>query len=295
MPLFSAPIRALLEKAVSQYRGRDWRVKSAQDLSEFACHPCGIFSDGSAAVFVKFSRASDAAHQFEIELAGLEYLSQHAGIPVPAPIGIVPAADGTLLVMQALNVVERGPHEWKRIGKTLAQIHRIRSDRCGFHMDNYFGPLEQDNTPAADWATFYGERRLRPRLKSAVDSGNLPSSVASQVERIIRRLPNLCGPEQTPALLHGDAQQNNFLSTAEGTFTIDPAVHYGNPELDLAFVDYFQPVPEDVIDGYREELPIDAGFSERRDLWRISGYLAAVAVEGQAHLSRLTNALRRYA
>jgi protein-ribulosamine 3-kinase len=142
--------------------------------------------------------------------------------------------------------------------------------------------------------TFYREHRLWPRLRLAIDSGNLPSSVASQVEKLIARLPELCGPEIMPALLHGDAQQNNFISTAEGTFVIDPAVYYGNPEIDLALIDSFQPVPDDVLNGYREEMPIDPGFFERRDLWRVSIYLAAVTVEGPMRLYRLTSALQRY-
>ena len=74
-----------------------------------------------------------------------------------------------------------------------------------------------------------------------------------------------------PTLLHGDAQQNNFVSTEEGAVVIDPAIYFGNPEMDLAFIDYFQPVPDDVFDGYRDELPIDPGFWARRDLWRVWG------------------------
>ena len=75
---------------------------------------------------------------------------------------------------------------------------------------------------------------------------------------------------------------------------IDPAVHYGNPEMDLAYVDYFQPVPEEVFLGYQELLPIAPGFGERRDLWRVAAYLAAVEVEGSMHLDKLSEAVRRY-
>ena len=88
---------------------------------------------------------------------------------------------------------------------------------------------------------------------------------------------------------------NNFISTRSGAVVIDPAVYYGHPEMDLAYIDYFQPVPPDVLDGYQEELPIDAGFWERRDLWRIWGYLAAVTVEGSGYLSKLSRAIQRYA
>jgi len=50
------------------------------------------------------------------------------------------------------------------------------------------------------------------------------------------RLPDLAGPEPRPALLHGDAQQNNFVSTAAGAVVIDAAPYFGHPEADLALV-----------------------------------------------------------
>jgi len=53
-------------------------------------------------------------------------------------------------------------------------------------------------------------------------------------------------------------------------------------------------VPDSVFAGYRDEAPIDPGFFERRDLWRLPLYLAAVDLEGPDHLSRLTNALEKY-
>ena len=64
--------------------------------------------------------------------------------------------------------------------------------------------------------------------------------------------------------------------------------------LDLAYIDYFQAVPEDVFEGYRDDMPIDPGFWERRDLWRVWGYLACVTVEGPSYLGRLTEAVQKY-
>jgi fructosamine-3-kinase len=54
-----------------------------------------------------------------------------------------------------------------------------------------------------------------------------------------------------------------------------------------------------VFDAYREVAPIDAGFAERRELWRVFGYLAVVAVEGgsafgRRHLANLADAVRKY-
>jgi fructosamine-3-kinase len=213
---------------------------------------------------------------------------------IPTPIAIAPVEQGTVFVMEGLEAVERESLHWRQIGRTLARIHQVTSDQCGFPMNGFVGPLYQDNTTTRDWATFYGERRLWPRLQLAIDSGNLPVSVACRVEKLIQRLPEFSGPDRTPSLLHGDAQQNNFISTERGAVVIDPAVYFGNPEIDLALVDCWEPVPEDVFAAYKEVHPLDADFSERRDLWRVSIYLAAVTIEGPMHLTRLTNALQSY-
>ena len=119
------------------------------------------------------------------------------------------------------------------------------------------------------------------------------------METIAARLPALAGPEPRPSLLHGDAQQNNFVSTAAGAVVIDAAPYFGHPEADLALVGYFEPVPDDVLAAYREILPVDPGFAGRRELWRLPAYLAVVAVAGgtsfgRTYLDRLAAAVRLY-
>ena len=90
------------------------------------------------------------------------------------------------------------------------------------------------------------------------------------------------------------AHQNNFLSTAKGPVLIDPAVYYGHSEMDLAYVDFFAPVSDEFVQGYQEITPLDPGFSERRDFWRIPAWLAMVEVDGPQHVARLRIALCNY-
>jgi len=294
MRLLVDPLRNAVERVVSEHTGRQWSVTDATDMTDFACHPCALLSDGSYSVFAKFSAAANGMEQFELELGGLRLLSERAGVLTPTPIGITPAAGGCILVLKAVQAVDRTPRHWREIGRTLARIHTIKGDRFGLETDGYFGPLPQDNTPTSDWPSFYAERRLRPGLRLAVDSGNLPAGIARRAEKLISRLPDLCGPEVVPTLLHGDAQQNNFISTEKGAVAIDPAVYYGHPEMDLASLACFQPVPDEAFEGYQDEMPIDPGFWERLHLWRLWSYLAGVAVEGRAYLAKLTEAVREY-
>ncbi len=292
--LLNDSLRIPVEQVVSKHIGRTWSVKNFRDMNEFASHHCAILSDGSYSVFAKLSEAAHGLEQFEAELDGLHLLSERSGVLTPSAVGNVSVNGGVIMVTEEARAVERTSRQWREIGQALARIHQIKGNQCGFEKQGYFGPLYQDNRPIKDWPTFFAERRLWPRLMGAIDSGHMPTSTIRQVEKLIQRLPDLCGPEIVPSLLHGDAQQNNFISTEGGAVVIDPAVYYGNPEMDLAFIDYFQPVPEDVFHAYQEELPIDPGFWERRDLWRVYGWLAAVTVEGSAYLGKLTNAVQKY-
>jgi len=295
----SDPIRQPVEQLVSSHCARRWRATTARDLAEFSSHPAAILSDGGFSVFVKVSTAANGLEQFETELASLRYLAQR-GVPTPNALGVLAVPGGAVLVLEAVAAVERGPRQWREIGQVLGRMHQIKSERFGLGTHGYFGPFYQDNRPLDDWPSFYAERRLWPHLRLAVESGHLPADLAVQVEKLIARLPELCGPTVAPALLHGDAQQNNFISTAAGAMLIDTAtIYYGHPEIDLALVDYFYAVPPDVFDGYRDEMPIDPGFPERRELWRVFAYLAVVTVDGGSgwggsFVERLSAALRRY-
>jgi len=80
---------------------------------------------------------------------------------------------------------------------------------------------------------------------------------------------------------------------------LDACPYFGHPEVDLALLDYFEPVPGEVFDAYRDVAPIDPGFMERRELWRLLGYLAVVALAGltefgRPFLGRIADAVARY-
>ena len=304
-PLLGAAVLAAVERAASAHRGRRWASQGFTSLDDRASHPCGILHGAPFSVFAKLSPAADAHEQFTAELAGLRLLSRAAPVPVPVASGLAETPAGALLLYEALP--ERPPEaresqDWRSIGQVLAAVHQTGHERFGLDGPRgFFGPLPQDNrpVPANRWADFYRERRLDPMLRVAADSGYLPPALAARVEEVAERLPALAGPEPLPSLLHGDAQQNNFVSTPAGAVVIDPAPYFGHPEVDLALVDYFQPVPDEVFRAYRDIAPIDRGFAGRRELWRLPAYLAIVAVDGpglfgRRYLDRLAAAVRSY-
>ncbi|WP_328652050.1 fructosamine kinase family protein [Micromonospora sp. NBC_00330] len=306
-PLVRAPIVREIERAASVHLGRAWAASGFTDLNDRASHPCGLLHGDAFSVFAKLDVSAEGHEQFDAELRGLNLLRQRAAVVTPAPVaaGVIDSSTGSLLLLEAIPEVPaeaRSVNQWRSIGHALASLHQVHEERFGLEQfDGFFGPLRQDNRPVASnlWVDFYGERRLLPRLKSAVDSGHLPLGLAVGVERLINRLPVLCGPETRPTLLHGDAQQNNFLTTATQAILLDAAPYFGHPEIDLALIDYFEPVPSAVFDAYTEITPIDPEFRHRRELWRLFGYLAVITVDGTSafgrpFLNRIAQAVATY-
>ncbi len=235
-PFLDGAVVQEIDRAASAHLGVQWITDGFTDLSDSASHPAGIFHGSPVSVFAKLSFAPDARRLFAAELDGLDLIRRSAQVATPTPIGsgVVELEAGSMLLFEA--VPERLPHErtaedWRSIGYTLAALHQVHGEQFGLeHFNGSFGPFPQDNRPTASstWAAFYTERRVLPRLRSAVDSGHLPSDVASEVERLVDRVPALCGPDPCPSLLHGDGQLNNFLSGANGTVVIDVAPYFGH-------------------------------------------------------------------
>ena len=306
-PLRRPVVLEAITRAASGHAGRPWAAQGFTDLDDRASHPCGVLHGRPFPVFAKLDSAPDAAAKFTAEMRGLDLVERLAGIATPTPVGpgVVPVEDGWLLLFEALperHAEDRTRDDWRSIGHTLARLHTVHSAQFGLDgQDGFFGPFRQDNTPvpANRWADFYAERRVRPLLRSAVGSGYLPADLAGAVERLVPRLAELSGAEPRPSLVHGDAQQNNFVSTPAGAVVVDVAPYFGHPEIDLALVDHFAPVPPDVFDAYREIRPIDPDFPARRELWRLFAYLAAVTVDGTSpfgrrYLGRLSAAVAHY-
>lgn len=297
-PLLQPEVVRTVERAGSDRLGRPWTSTGFTNLNERASHPCGVFRGEPFSVFAKLDHTATGAEQFRCELRGLELLGRLSEVRTTGPVGagVVDSAAGTLLLLDAIDELpaeRRTTEDWRGVGRALATLHQVHADRFGLDLgpdsfDGFFGPLRQDNRPVESnrWVDFYAERRVLPWLRSAVDSGCLPMASASGVERLVERFPVLLGSEPRPTLVHGDAQQNNLLTTANDVVLVDPAPYFGHPELDLALVDYFAPVPDAVFDGYRDVTPIDPGFEERRELCRLFGYLAVLTVDGRSPFGR---------
>ncbi|HWS38819.1 MAG TPA: fructosamine kinase family protein [Actinoplanes sp.] len=227
---------------------------------------------------------------FAAEAAGLEWLREAGGVPVPEILVALPDLIATAWVESG----EPSRVAAERFGRELAGTHRAGADRFGFDQAGYIGPLPLDNTALpGDWGSWFAARRLSPYLRISADRGALTDSDIAGVEEIIKTISRYGGSEP-PARIHGDLWPGNLLwGTDERVWLVDPAAHGGHRETDLATLALFGGVPHlDVILGaYQEAWPLADGWRDRVPLHQLHLWLVHTAAFGGTYRTGLRAAL----
>ena len=151
-------------------------------------------------------------------------LRQLAAVPGAPPVPEVVHAENGLIVTTAVEQMARRPGHDESLGRSLAVLHSAPSPQWGGG-SSWIGACPVDPSPSADGAAFYDARLLELARRCGLDE---------LVTGVVDRLGELLPPER-PALVHGDLWWGNVLSGADGrSWLIDPSVHGGHPEEDLA-------------------------------------------------------------
>ena len=231
--------------------------------------------------------------RLDIEGYMLQYLAEHSALPVPAIHHSAPE----LLVMEFINGVSRfdGPAE-RHAAELLATLHTVRGDTFGLERATLIGGLHQPNTQSDSWVTFFREHRLLAMARQALDAGMLSPKTMNRIEAFAEKLDALIDEPQAPALLHGDIWSANVLAR-EGRIVafIDPAIYYGHPEIELAFITMFSTFGQTFFDAYHERAPISPGFFEsRRDIYNLYPLLVHVRLFGGGYVGSVENTLSHH-
>jgi fructosamine-3-kinase len=264
-------------------------------------------TDDGTRVFVKTSADPAAAGSFAAEAAGLRWLAEAHALSVPDVLAVVddtaasaaaePIAAPRLLALRWIDAGPTTPAADEALGRGLAALHAAGAPAFGGPDPTLrIGPLTLPNEPAPNWPSFYATRRLEPLARLARDRGALPPEAPALLDRVVARLPQLAGPPEPPARVHGDLWAGNVLTDRDQRpWLIDPAAHGGHRELDLAMLRLFGGPSERAFQTYEEVAPLAPNAGERIALWQLAPLLLHAALFGPSWGSRATSVLRRYA
>ncbi|MEW2625073.1 fructosamine kinase family protein [Streptomyces sp. NPDC048106] len=274
-------------QAASRLTGRP--AGAARGLSG---SPVEVLLDDGTPVMVK---RGDAPGAVRAEVAGLRWLAAAGAVRLPAVLG----HDERWMVTERVAAGAPDAKAALRFGHALAALHASGAPRFGAPPpggpeDAYIGLAPMRNAEGAEWSGWYAEHRVLPYVRRAVERGTLRPGEAAVFERLCARLPELAGPAEPPARLHGDLWSGNVLWGADGeVWLIDPAAHGGHRETDLAMLQLFGcPHLDRVLAGYQERAPLADGWRERVGVHQLFPLLVHAVLFGRGYAEQALTVAR---
>ena len=171
------------------------------------------------------------------------------------------------------------------LGRGLALLHQTTLPHWGGG-SSWVGACPVDPAARTDGPSFYGARLRDLSARCALE--RVVSVVAARLEELL--------PPGGPVLVHGDLWWGNVLSGSDGqAWVIDPSVHGGHAEEDLAMLALFGAVPDRLLHAYGEVQPLHTGWEERVALFQLAPLLVHAVLFGGGYRAQAEAAARRFA
>jgi protein-ribulosamine 3-kinase len=280
---------------VVEIEGRTDSVIKAFSFASGGCiNHGGRVTTSQGNYFLKWNDLGKFPGMFAAEAKGLDLLGSGGTIMVPKVINVGTAGPFQFLLLEHIDSGKKTFDFWDRFGTGLARLHKRSSTHFGLDHHNYIGSLPQRNTESTSWTEFFIQERLLSQLRIARDAGKIDHSLVMKFDALFNRLPSLL-PEEPPSLLHGDLWGGNLITTsAGGPCLIDPAVYYGNREMDLAMTQLFGGFDPFYLESYKEVYPLHPAYEERLDLYNLYPLLVHVNLFGGGYKDQVVSILNRF-
>lgn len=227
------------------------------------------------------------------ETEGLELLREAiavagiSGIQVPD----VHSVTDERMEMTAIASLRQTDELLRRLGQGLAALHGLPQEGYGLERDNYIGLNRQKNRQSESWGDFFVEYRLGYQVSLITDPqvrDRFASVLGQKGALLAQWLEERC---QGPSLLHGDLWSGNALFDSDNAWLIDPAVYYGDSEVDLAMTEMFGGFGPSFYEAYDQVRPLSRDYGLKRDIYNLYHFLNHYNLFGGWYLGPCEKAL----
>lgn len=272
----------------------DFILKDFTPTSGGCINNGGRLTTSRGIFFIKWNHAKRYPGMFMAEAKGLELLASADVIRVPKVVGVSENQDYQFILLEFISSQKHSAHYWELLARQLAKLHMKSGEYFGLDHNNYMGSLPQYNDVKKSWVDFFITQRLNVQLKIAIDSQAIDEFVLKKFEKLYQKISSIL-TDENPSLIHGDLWGGNLLTDENGNpCLIDPAVYFGNREVDLAMTQLFGGFANEFYEVYQEVYPLPKGAQERFDIYNLYPLLVHVNLFGQGYLNQVLNILNSF-
>jgi len=243
--------------------------------------------------FVKLNQQMKIGY-FKFEERGLKMIQATNTINVPDVLGCLEAEGVPMLWLEWIE--GKRTHDTDvLLGERLAAMHLAEAKGYGFDGESYIGKLPQQNRLMDDWVEYYRDVRLAGQWKRGKANGRIGQAREKRLVKLMERLDEWIPRKPKSCLLHGDLWGGNWMTGPGGTpYLIDPAVLFGDHEMDLAFTELFGGFSRKFYEAYQSVFPLSPEYEERKELYQLYYLLVHLNLFGESYGPSVDRILRRY-
>ncbi len=189
------------------------------------------------------------------------------------------------LQVQKIKGVNATEEQMITLGTGLARLHKRSGNQFGLDQDNYIGLNPQVNTWTCSWGEFFVARRLAFQISKIEDNG-----VKQRFEQIldgcsnslVRFLDQHCAHA---SLVHGDLWLGNVLFDEHDVWLIDPAIYFGDREVDIAMTEMFGGFSSSFYQSYDREYCRSDEYDRKKVIYNLYHFLNHYNLFGNSYIN----------
>ncbi|MCX6351058.1 MAG: fructosamine kinase family protein [Bacteroidetes bacterium] len=258
------------------------------------CHPAAKIRADKGSYFLKWNNLSKGNYFYK-EAKGLKKIAASSSLATPEILMQNNTDDGySFLLLRWIDTGYENEICWEKLGSGLASLHKKTSKFFGLDDDNFIGTLPQSNIKNTSWNEFFFNERLMKQIEISASAGKEVSFINKKLGSLYKKLGEIF-PDEPAALLHGDLWSGNVIASSEEIpYIIDPAIYYGNREMEIAFTTLFGGFHWKFYQSYNEAYPLEKGFEAREDIYNLYPLLVHWNMFGGEFYNSIKSTLSRF-
>ena len=173
----------------------------------------------------------------------------------------------------------------KELGIGLAKLHAQEYEKYGYDKNNYIGLNPQQNTFSKNWGTFFIQNRLLFQIE-LISNEDIKKKFKTILTENADKLESFLNENTShPSLVHGDLWSGNVLYGDNRVYLIDPAIYYGDREVDIAMSEMFGGFAKEFYSSYNEAYPLSSVYEKKKIIYNLYHYLNHYNLFGSGYLS----------